>query len=92
MQITLYRRSFAVAGSPVSHSFIPDRAGQIHTFTADGHIHEAKRREVDVTGPDGAKVDPLRNVLRWGSKPTAVATAEEVFDLATTKERGFNVV
>jgi hypothetical protein len=92
MQITLYRRSFAVADSPVSHSFVPDHAGQHHTFTAGGRVHEATRREVAVTVPDDATVNTLRHVLCWRDKAKAVrSTAQEVFDFAVADDRGFSV-
>ncbi|VTT98626.1 unnamed protein product [Gemmataceae bacterium] len=92
MQITLYRRSYPIAGSPVAHSFAPDQASQRHTFTAEGKVYESSCREVQVTVPDGAKLDVLRNVLCWTGPSGAVrSTAQEVFDLATAGERGFRL-
>jgi hypothetical protein len=92
MQLTLYRRSFAVAGSPVTLSFLPDPSSQHHTFTANGQVYEARRREVVITVPDDAKVDALKNVLCWrGNSGLVRSTAQEVFDLAKAGDRGFHV-
>ena len=92
MQITLYRRSYAAAGAPVSLSFAPDPEGQHHTYTAGGKVYEARRREVTVTVPDSAKLDPARNVLCWtGTGGLVRSTAREVFDLATAGERVFRL-
>lgn len=93
MQITLYRRTYPVAGSPVAHTFVPDQAGQRHTFTVGGKVYESSSREILVTVPDGAKHDPLRNVLCWtGSGGAVRSTAQEVIDLATAGDRGFRLV
>lgn len=92
MHITLYRRSYAASGAPVCLSFAPDPAGQHHTYTADGKVYEARRREVTVTVPDSAKLDPTRNVLCWtGAGGLIRSTAREVFDLAAAGERGFGL-
>ncbi|VTT98999.1 unnamed protein product [Gemmataceae bacterium] len=92
MQITLYRRSYAASGAPVSLTFNPDHAGQRHTFTADGRVYEARQRPVAVTVPDDAQVDELKRVLRWrGSSGAVVSTAQEVYDFARAGERGFNL-
>lgn len=92
VQITLYRRSYAVPGSPVSLSFAPDPAGQQHTLTADGRVHEPQRSEVAVTVPDDAKVDPLARVLRWrGASGRVSFTAQEVYDHAVADHWGFQL-
>lgn len=93
MQITLYRRSFPVADAPVALSLVPDPVDQRHTFTAEGRVYEAERREVRVLVPDGAKLDLLRNLLCWaGDKGPVKSTAKEVFDLAQARASGFRVV
>jgi hypothetical protein len=92
MQLTLYRRSYAVAGAPVALSFLPDPSSQHHTFTANGQVYEARRREVLITVPDDAKVDALKNVLCWRCNTGLIrSTAQEVFALATTGDGGFQV-
>jgi hypothetical protein len=92
MQITLYRRSYPVAGAPVALSFAPDPADQRHTYTADGRVYEAERREVRVAVPDGAKLDLLKNVLCWsGDKGPVKSTASEVFALAEARASGFRL-
>lgn len=92
MQVTLYRRSFPVAGAPVAHSFAPPSAGQRHTFAAGGRVYEAEGREVRVVVPDGAKLDPLKNLLCWaGGKGPARSTAQEVYDLAAAAASGFRL-
>lgn len=93
MTLTLYRRSFAVADSPVALLFAPDPVGQRHTFSRDGRVYESKCRELHVTVPDSAKIDTLKNVLCWsGSSGLVRSTAKEVFDLATAGDRGFSLV
>lgn len=91
MQITLYLRSYPVAGAPVSVSFIPDSAGQLHTFASGGKIYEAERRELKVVVPDDSKLD-VRNLLCWtGDKGLVKSTAKEVFDMAEAKASGFRM-
>src|SRR5262245_7517602 len=86
MQITLYRRSYRVANSPVALSLVPDPADQRHTFTAGGRVYEAERRELRVVVPDDAKLDLLKNLLCWaGEKGPIKSTAKEVFDLAQAR-------
>lgn len=90
MQITLYRRSYAVSGSPITMSFVADHPDQKHTFTAGGEVHRAKQKPLSVTVPDDATVDELKRVLRWrGNTGAVVSTAQEVFDFAKAGERGF---
>jgi hypothetical protein len=92
MQITLYLRSYAVAGAPVAVSFAPDPAAQRHTFAAGGRVYEAERREVRVVGPETAKLDPTRNLLGWaGDTGPVKSTAKEVYDLAVAGASGFRV-
>lgn len=88
MQIQLYRRTFAVAGSPVSLSFIPDHPGQKHTFSLNGTVYAATQRPLSVIVPEDSKVDELRRVLRWKGNSS---TAQEVFDYATAKDLGFRL-
>ncbi len=93
MQITLYLRSYPVAGAPVALSFLADSSAQRHTFTVDGTVYEAERRELQVIVPDGAKIDPLKNLLCWaGDKGPVKSTAKDVFDLAETNVSGFRLV
>ncbi len=92
MQITLYRRSYPVAASPVALSFFAYPADQRHTFTADGQVYEAERREVHVIVPDDAKVDVLKNLLCWaGDKGPVKSTAREVYELAEARASGFRL-
>jgi hypothetical protein len=92
MQITLYQRSYPVAGAPVALSLVPHSAAQKHTFTAGGRVYEAECRELQVVAPDGAKVDALKNLLCWtGDKGSIKSTAKEVFDLAQAGASGFQM-
>lgn len=93
MQITLYHRTFPVAGAPVSLSLVPCSASQRHTFSAGGRLYEAEHREVAVVVPDGAKLDVLKNLLGWaGDKGPVKSTAKEVYDLAVAGTSGFRIV
>lgn len=93
MRITLYRRSYPVAGAPVALSLIPHDASQRHTFTHAGKVYEAERRELEVVVPDDAKIDTLKNLLCWASdKGLVKSTAKEVFDLAEARASGFRLV
>jgi hypothetical protein len=76
MQITLYRRSYPVAGAPVALSFVPHAAAQRHTFTVGGKVYEAERRELQVIVPDDAKFDLDKSLL---------------FDLAEARVSGFRM-
>ena len=90
MHITLYHRSFPVAGAPVAVSLVPASAAQTHTFTAEGKVYKAVHRQLRVLVPEGAKVDPLKNLLCWSGAQGAVrSTAKEVFDLAEAGSSGF---
>ena len=92
MQITLYLRSYPVAGAPVALSLVPYPAGQRHTFTAGGQVYEAEWRELRVVVPDGAKIDALKNLLGWaGPNGPVRSTAKEVFDLAEARASGFRM-
>ncbi len=102
MHMTLYRRSYPAEGAPVSVSFAPFPAHQRHTFTAGGVEHEAHCTELRVSVPEGAMVSAARllnwsnergPVLNWtGETGPAVSTAQEVFDLAHTRNSGFRMV
>jgi hypothetical protein len=90
MQITLYHRSYPVAGAPVSVSLVPDSAAQRHTFTVGGKVYEAERKELRVVVPDDAKLDVMKNLLCWaGDHGPVKSTAKEVFDLAEAGASGF---
>ena len=92
MQITLYQRSYPVAGAPVALSLVPHSSAQKHTFTAAGTVYEAECRELQVVVPDGAKIDALKNLLCWaGDKGPVKSTAKEVFDLAQAGASGFRM-
>lgn len=92
MRITLYLRSYPVADAPVAVSLVPFSVSQRHTFTAGGTVYEAERREVVVTAPDGATIDPLSNLLCWvGDTGPVKATATEVFALAQANTSGFGM-
>jgi hypothetical protein len=92
MVIILYRRSYPVADAPVAWSLAPDPAEQRHTFTAAGKVYEAERQEVRVVVPDGAKIDPLKNLLCWaGDKGQVKSTAKEVLAMAEAGVSGFRL-
>jgi hypothetical protein len=92
MQITLYRRSYPVAGAPVALSLVPYSTDQRHTYTVGGKVYEAERRELHVIVPDDAKLDVLKNLLCWVSdKGLVKSTAKEVFDMAEAKVSGFRL-
>ena len=92
MHITLYRRSYPIAGAPVALSFIPDPAAQRHTFAAGGRVYEAERRELRVVVPDNAKLDLLKKLLDWaGAEGPVKSKAQEVYDLAEARASGFRM-
>lgn len=92
MQITLYRRSFAIKGGPVSLSLVPFATSQKCTFPVGDKVYEAKFSEVKVIAPDDAKIDVLRNRLVWGTgKGRMNSTASEVHDLALAGTSGFKM-
>jgi len=92
MQLTLYLRTYPVAGAPVAVSFAPDAAGQRHTFTAGGRVYEADYKELQVVVPDGAKLDQLNKFIVWsGDQGPVKSTAREVYDLAMSRTSGFRV-
>jgi hypothetical protein len=93
VQITLYHRSYPVAGAPFAVSFVPDSAAQRHTFTAAGQVYEAERRELQVVVPDDAHLDMARRLLAWaGAEGPVKSTAKEVYDLAGARASGFQMV
>ena len=102
MQITLYHRSFPVAGAPVAVSLAPFPVYQKHTFTADGTVHDAEYKELRIHVPDGAAVVAEKGRLSWGGESGVVlswagkagpvkSTAKEVFELAHTRGSGFRL-
>ena len=92
MQISLYRRSYPVAGAPVALSLVPYSADQRHTFTVGGKVYEAERHELRIIVPDDAKLDVLKNLLCWnGDNGPVKSTAKEVFDLAEAGVSGFRM-
>jgi hypothetical protein len=92
MHITLYHRSYAVAGAPVALSFVPDPIAQRHTFTADGRVYEAERRELQIIVPDNAKLDLVKKLLDWvGAEGPVKSKAKEVYDLAEARASGFRM-
>lgn len=93
MQITLYRRSYPIADSPVALSFVSHSVNQRHTFTVGGKVYEAERSELRVVVPDDAKLDAHSQLLCWaGDKGLVNSTAKEVFDLAETGTSGFRLM
>lgn len=92
MQITLYRRSYPVAGAPVHLSFVADHAGQVHTYTAGGVTHTPRRRSITVNVPAGSNIDRFRTVLCWrGASGLVRSTAKEVHDHAKADHWGFKL-
>ena len=93
MHITLYHRTYPVAGAPVALSLVPYSTSQRHTFTSGGKVYEAERRELQVIVPDDAKLDAVKNLLGWVSdKGPVKSTAKEVFDLAEAHASEFRMV
>jgi hypothetical protein len=93
MQITLYHRSYPVAGAPFAVSLVPYSASQRHTFTAGGRVYEAEHKELRVVVPDDAKLDVMKNLLCWaGEQGPMKSTAREVYDLAEAGASGFKLV
>jgi len=93
MQVTLYHRTYPVKDAPVAVSFAPPDAAQRHTFTAGDRVYEAEFREVLIVVPDGATLDPIKNLLSWsGDQGPMKSTAKEVFELARARASGFRVV
>ena len=92
MRITLYKRTYPVKDAPVSVSLAPHDAGQRHTLTVGDTVYDAVCKELRVTVPDGATVDPLRHQLIWrNDKGIVRSTAREVFDLARAGASGFGL-
>ena len=92
MQITVYQRFYPVAGAPVALSLVPYPDNQRHTFTVEGQVYQAERRELQVIVPDDAKLDTFENLLCWtGDKGRIKSTAKDVFDLAEAGVSGFRM-
>jgi hypothetical protein len=92
MQISLYRRSYPVAGAPLAYSLVPYSADQRHTYTVGGKVYEADRSELRIIVPGDAKLDVLKNLLCWsGDNGPVKSTAKEVFDLAEANVSGFQM-
>ena len=65
MKITMYLRTYPVAGAPVTVSLVPFSLHQKHTYTFEGKVYDAVRREFQVTVPEGAVVDTDKKLLAW---------------------------
>lgn len=102
MQITLYHRSFPVAGAPEAVSLAPFPTHQRHTYTAEGVVYEAVYQELQVVAPSGATVGaefarlkwgmPGERMLSWaGAKGKVASTAKEVFEMASARDSGFRM-
>jgi hypothetical protein len=90
MKITLFVRTYPVAGAPVALSLVPFPASQRHTYTRDGRVYDAVSREMRVAVPDGSVVDPDKKVLCWaGDKGTVKSTVREVYELVQAHAPGF---
>jgi hypothetical protein len=93
MQIILYTRSFPAPDAPVAVSFVPPDPAQRHTFTVDGKVYMAEFKEMPILVPDGATIDPLKNLLCWsGEKGPMKSTAREVYEFVKSKAPGFKAV
>ena len=95
MKITLYVRTYPVAGAPVYLSLVPFPTKQKHTFTSVGKVYEAVYRELQVTVPDDAVVRPDTKLLSWIGERRGRwvnSTATEVYDLAKANASGFRTV
>lgn len=102
MLITLYVRTYAVAGAPVAVSFFPFPPLPRHTFTAGGVAYEAECTEVRVVVPDGATISGEVQRLSWsgqkgplmtwaGEKGPVKSTAREVLEFARQQTPGFRM-
>jgi hypothetical protein len=93
MKITLYLRTYPVKDAPVSLSLVPFPLHQKHTFTFEGKVYDAVRRELQVIVPDDAVIDTDKKLLTWaGDKGRVQSTATEVFDFAQAHVSGFRTV
>jgi hypothetical protein len=92
MQITLYLRTYPIAGSPVGVSFAPDPTAQRHTYSAGGREYQPNRQELQVVIPEEARLDLLSRLLRWSDEKERVrSTAKEVYAMAEARASGFRV-
>ena len=92
MKITMYLRTYPVAGAPVTVSLVPFSPHQKHTYTFEGKVYDAVRREFQVTVPEGSVVDVDKKLLAWtGDKGLVKSTATEVFDFAKANVSGFKM-
>lgn len=90
MKITLFVRTYPAKDAPVALSFFPDPTHQRHTFTRGATVYDSVCREMQVSVPDGAVVDPLRRLLSWsGDKGNVKSTVNEVYELVQTRASGF---
>jgi hypothetical protein len=90
MKLTLFVRTYPVKDAPVALSFFPCPAHQRHTFTHGATVYDSVSREMEVTVPDGAVVDPDRRLLRWaGNEGKVTSTVNEVYDLVQASTSGF---
>ena len=90
MKITLYVRTYPVKDAPVALSLVPFPSHQRHTYTRDGKVYDAVRREMRVIVPDGSVVDAERKLLCWaGEKGPVKSTVNEVYELVKAHASGF---
>ena len=90
MNLTLFVRTYPAKDAPVALSFFPDPAHQRHTFTRGARVYDSESREMQVSVPDGAVVDPCRRLLHWaGDKGKVKSTVNEVYELVQTRASGF---
>jgi hypothetical protein len=90
MNLTLFVRTYPATDAPVALSFFPDPAHQRHTFTRGARVYDAVSREMQVSVPDGAVVDPCRRLLHWtGDQGKVKSTVNEVYELVQTRASGF---
>lgn len=92
MTITVYQRTYPVQDAPVSLSFVPFASSQRFTFPVGDRVYEATYSEIWIAIPEGAKINPLKNLLSWGGEKGRVnSTAKEVHALALARSKGFQL-
>lgn len=88
--ITIYRRTYPVAGAPISLSLRPYPTHQRCTYMAGNKVYEAVFQEFSVQVPDDAKVLEEKNLLAWvGKSGKMQSTAAEVVGFAESGDSGF---